>query len=237
MVLAATGCQVDVDVTVTVEDDASGDVIVDVILDEAAAEKVTELDAMLETSDLTEAGWDVGPAESTAAGGLVVSASKPFGTAEELVSILGEVAGPEQLFRDVEVLRERPFGQVDLGFGGVLDPSGGLEQFGDADLGAALGGFPLGVDLDELEEELGVDPASTVSVNLETVMAGQQNPDPAVWTVQMDQAEPVRFATLSTVELTEPRRWVRWAMFAAVAFVAVVLIELIWVWSRRRRRG
>ncbi len=233
--LVATACQVDVAVTVTLEDDASGQVAVDLILDEAASARVPELAAMLETGDLEAAGWTIGPVEETPTDGQAVSATKPFGTPAELQSVLDEIAGPDALFRDLAVFRNRPFGEVELGFGGVLDPSGGLEQFSDPDLTSTLGGFPLGIDLTELEAELGADPASMVTVQLEAVLAGQQDPDPAQWSVRMDQTETVRFAAASTMELEEPRRWVRYAIFAAVAFVAVVLLELFWRWSRRPR--
>ncbi len=189
---------------------------------------------MLDTADLETAGWTVGPVEASASGGQMVSATKPFGMPAELQSVLDEIAGPDSLFRDLAVFRNRPFGEVELGFGGVLDPSGGLEQFSDPDLTAALGGFPLGIDLAELEAELGVDPASTVTVRLESVLAGQQDPDPAEWSVRMDQTETVQFAAVSTMELEETRRWVRYAILAAVAFVAVVLLELFWRWTRRR---
>lgn len=233
--LVATACQVDVDVTVTLEDDASGQVAVDVVLDEEASLRVPEMAQMLETDDLETAGWTVGPVEPTASGGQAVSVTKPFGTPAELQSVLDEIAGPDSLFRDLAVFRNRPFGEIELGFGGVLDPSGGLEQFSDPDLTGALGGFPLGIDLAELEAELGADPASMVAVHLEAVLAGQQDPDPAEWSVQLDQTETVQFAAGSTMELEEPRRWVRYAIFAAVAFLAVVLLELFWRWSRRRR--
>ncbi len=233
--LVATACQVDAAITVTLEDDASGQVALDVLLDEAASARVPELDEMLETGDLAAAGWTVGPLETNASGGQIVSATKPFGTPAELQSVLDEIAGPDSLVRDLAVFRNRPFGAVELGFGGVLDPSGGLEQFSDPDLTGALGGFPLGIDLAELEAELGADPASTVTVRLEAVLAGQQDPDPAEWSVRLDQTDPVQFAAASTMELEEPRRWVRYALLAAVGFVAVVLLELFWRWSRRRR--
>jgi len=233
--LVATACQVDAEITVTLEDDASGEVALDVVLDDAASARVPDLADMLETGDLEAAGWTVSPVEATASGGQVVSATKPFGTPAELQSVLDEIAGPDSLVRDLAVYRNRPFGEIELGFGGALDPSGGIEQFSDPDLTSALGGFPLGIDLDELEAELGADPASTVTVRLEAVLAGQQDPEPAEWSVRMDQAEPVQFAATSTMVLEEPRRWVRYAVLAAVAFVAVVLLELFWRWSRRRR--
>ena len=233
--LATAACQVDVDVTVTLEDDASGQVAVDVTLDDAATARVPELADILETDDLEAAGWTIVPVEDSPTDGKIVSATKPFGTPAQLQSILDEIAGPDALFRDLAVFRNRPFGEIELGFGGVLDPSGGLEQFSDPDLTSTLGGFPLGIDLTELEAELGADPASMVTVQLEAVLAGQQDPDPARWSVRMDQTETVRFAAGSTMELEEPRRWVRYAIFAAVAFVAVVLVQLFWRWSRHRR--
>ena len=233
--MVATACQVDVDVTVTLEDDASGQVAVDVILDDAASARVPELADMLETADLEAAGWTIGPVEDTATGGRSVSATKPFGTPAELQSVLDEIAGPDTLFRDLAVFRNRPFGEVELGFGGVLDPSGGLQQFSDPELTDTLGGFALGIDLTALQAELGADPASMVTVKLEAVLAGQQDPDPAEWAVRMDQTEPVQFAAASTRELEEPRRWVRYAIYAMVACVVVVLLELLWRWSRRRQ--
>ncbi|MFA9563705.1 MAG: hypothetical protein ACERLM_03215 [Acidimicrobiales bacterium] len=233
--LLATACQVDVDVTVTVEDDATGQVAVDLVLDEAASARVPDLGQMLETDDLTAAGWTIGPVEATPTNGQSISATKPFGSPAELQLVLDEIAGPESIVRDLAVFRNRPFGTIELGFRGVLDPSGGLEQFGDEDLTTALGGFPLGIDLAELEAELGADPASMVTVELEAVLAGRQDPDPAVWSIRLDETEPVPFAASSTMELEEPRRWVRYALVAAVGFVVVVLLELLLVRNRRRR--
>lgn len=236
VVSVVSACQVEIDVTVTVEDDATGQVAVDLVLDEAASERVPDLGQMLETDDLEAAGWTVGPVESTATSGQSISATKPFDSPAQLQSVLDEIAGPEAIIRDLAVFRDRPFATIELGFRGVLDPSGGLEQFSDEDLTAALGGFPLGVDLAELEAELGADPASMVTLNLEAVLAGQQDPDPAVWSVRLDETEPVLFAASSSMELEEPRTWVRYALLAAVAFVVVVLLELLWVGNRRRRR-
>lgn len=234
--LVATACQVEIDVIVTIEDDATGQVAVDLVLDDAASERVPDLGQMLETEDLEAAGWTVGPIEATATNGQSISATKPFDSPAQLQSVLDEIAGPESVIRDLAVFRNRPFGTIELGFRGVLDPSGGLEQFSDEDLAAALGGFPLGIDLAELEAELGADPASMVTLDLEAVLAGRQEPEPAIWSVRLDEAEPVPFAASSSIELEEPRRWVRYALLAAAGFVVVVLLELFWTWNRDRRR-
>jgi LPXTG-motif cell wall-anchored protein len=152
--IALTGCRVDATTTVTVDEDGSGTVAVEVVLDEEAFGRVDDIDSQLRVDDLTATGWDVVGPEPTADGGRRIVATKPFSDPDQATSVLAEITGPG-VVRDATVVRSKRFGRIEQSFEATLDLSGGIEAFGDDELTALLDDRPIGQDVTTLEEELG----------------------------------------------------------------------------------
>ena len=161
--VAATGCQVDATTTVTVADDGSGTVLVEVELDAEAFERVDDLDTQLRTADLEASGWQVEAPEPTAGGGRRVRVTKPFADPDQAALVLAEITGPDTVLTGATVQRSKQFARVEQSFEATLDLSGGIEAFGDDELTALLNDLPIGQNVAALEEELGAPLADLTS--------------------------------------------------------------------------
>ena len=161
--LLATGCQVDATTTVTVDEDGSGTVAVEVVLDREAFLRVDDITRQLRVDDLEAAGWEITGPEPTADRGRRVVAEKGFDHPDDAAGILAEVTGPDGPLTDATVERAKQFGRIEQSFEATLDLSGGIEAFSDPDLAALLNDLPIGQDVETLEEELGAPLAELTS--------------------------------------------------------------------------
>ncbi|MBK5222434.1 MAG: hypothetical protein JJE52_06100 [Acidimicrobiia bacterium] len=249
VLVVASACQADVTVAVAVADGGSGIVHVSVHLDADAVSRVEGLDE-LRTADLVEAGWTVAdPVE--AQGGRVFEASKPFADPAELATVLEEVSGPGGPYAQLGLAVDRSFARSTFRVEGVLDGSVGVEGFADPAVAGALDGLPFGVDLAELEAELGSPPGSMVDLRLVVSMPGDVegggdggsaplaadgSPDAVLWETDLAADAPV--PVLATSETTRFRS----VLFAGIAaalvalLLLVVLVRIVWGVRRRRRR-
>lgn len=142
--VVVAGCQVRTDVELVVDRDGSGSVAVTVTLDREAAAQVPNLAAQLRVEDLRRAGWRLSAPRRTATGGIVISASKPFGRAEQAGAVLDELAGKGGPFRGFEVSRSHSFARTSWAARGTVDLQRGLASFSDRRITALLGGRPFG---------------------------------------------------------------------------------------------
>lgn len=234
--LATTGCQVDVQVGVDVEQDGSGQVSVAVALDEAAAARVPDLADQLEVEDLVEAGWVVTGPSPEADGRTWVRATKPFSSAEEAGRVLDEITGADGPFRDLEVRRTSSLLVDEWDLAGTVDLTGGLAGFSDDALRERLDGTDVGMTEAEIVAVAGrpLDEAVTfqVAVSLPgeiTSSAPAEVGGAAVW--QPALGERVALVATGSRLHTDAVAWFVVAAVAAVALVAVVLLR----GSRRRR--
>ena len=182
--LLVAGCQVRTEVTVTVDDDGSGDVEVAVGLDPEAVAQLPDLDrdggadaadlmALVRVDDLTAAGWSVGEVSEPDADGFVwLAITKPFGTPEEARSVLAELTGTDGGLQDLEVTRDASYGVTKYGFSGEADLTEGLEAFGDEGLATALDGEPLGQDAAAIEQRLGAPLSDMVRLSVDVSLPG-----------------------------------------------------------------
>src|SRR5690606_23798725 len=132
LVLVVSGCRLEIDLNVTVDEDGSGVVEVVLGLDAGAVERVGgDLEAVLAVDDLVDAGWEFdGPSED-ADGFTRVRISHPFGTPEEAAEVFGQIAAEDGPFQDFRVTRKTSFAETRWGFSGRIDFQGGVEAFGD----------------------------------------------------------------------------------------------------------
>jgi putative hydrolase of the HAD superfamily len=232
VVLACTllaACRVDADVDVAVADDGSGTVAVVAAFDADAVARVPDLEGALRTDDLTAAGWTVAAPETGDNGSVVVQAQKPFAAPEQLPAVLSEVS---PAFTNVQLQRDRSFGEVTWTFDADVDFSGSAEQFGDDQLATLLGGRPLGRDIATLEQEIGTSIADATGLTLQVTLPGGATQE---WGFRLgDPATAVHLD--STIERSGARVWAAVALGSA-ALLVLLLAVLTLRWGRRRRRG
>ena len=190
--------------------DGTGSVRVEVALDRDAAARAPDLRPRV--ADLRRAGWEVrGPARRPA-GGVAISATKPFGSPEEAARVVAEVArGP---LRDVRLTRSRSFTKTRMTFNGLLDLSRGVEGFSDPELQRQLGGRPLGVDSTRLEP---IDRGLRVTVRASLPGGG------ATWSARPGDRVPLRLASQA------------WNLTNLVSAVLAVVCAIAFVVVLRRR--
>jgi len=102
-----------------------------------------------QTSDLSQAGWEISPVRPAEDGGARVEVTKDFHRPEDLGVVIGELAGPTGPLRDFRLERRRSF------------TKGSYRLRGTADLGpeaAAATGFANAPDLTARLRDAGVDP-------------------------------------------------------------------------------
>ncbi len=227
LVVVAAACRVDTTVDVVVADDGSGTVTVTVVADAEAVAAVPDAPDELRLDDLADAGWSVQGPTVDDAGALTVSATKAFGSPEELPVVLTEIAGPGSLFDGVELRLDRSFARTTYELTGRLDPAPDLESFGDEELAGLLAGQPLGRSVDELFD--GVDPAEalglTFSVTFPDDVAAESatvEGATATWSLRYGDA-PVDLAARGTVEDLRPRLWAG----AAIAILGLLVLLLL----------
>jgi hypothetical protein len=128
-----------------------------------------------QTSDLSQAGWEISPVRPAEDGGARVEVSKDFHRAEDLGVVIGELAGPAGPLQGFRLERRRSFtkgtyrlrGTVDLGSGAAA-----ATGFGNApDLKARL--RDAGLDPGRVEELLAGRAAEGLNVRLVVDLPGR----------------------------------------------------------------
>ncbi len=234
LVVLTSACRVDTTVAITVDDDGSGVVSVTVVADAAAVDLVPDAPDGLQLADLEEAGWVIEGPITDAAGGLRVSATKPFATAEAMPGVLAEIAGEGIIFEDVELRRDHSFSSVGLApastdytLVGTVNPSPDLEALGTSALV-----LPLGRDLSQIERDAGdvtVEDALglTIVVSLPSDVSSSSEQaeldgDTATWVFSYGDARAELDAAASVEDIL-PRVW---AIVALLAFLTLTLVLL-----------
>ena len=242
------GCEATVDVSVVVEDEqGAGTVAVRVTLDREAVERLEGID-QLRTADLVEAGWAVDEPVTADDGVVTLAASKPFSGPGELADVLGEISGADGPYGRLGLRVDRSFARTEYTFQGVLDGSGGIDAFADPGVAQELDGRPFGIDLTELEAELGVPLGSLVELRLAVELPGDQtHSDPAAgadpddsgsaeWRTDLSATDPVPVLTTSETLRMQSLVLALVALGFAVLFVVLLLVWIVVVLRRRRRR-
>lgn len=141
MVALGTACRADFEVRIDVEEDGSGLVMTELVLDQEASDRLLDLgeEATLPLSDLAQAGWEIGRPARDANGETRITAQKAFGTPAQFAEVMADLTGGEGTFRDWSLSRDQVFGRVDYALSGVIDPTAGYQPFSDPELETALG--------------------------------------------------------------------------------------------------
>ncbi|MCY4492654.1 MAG: hypothetical protein OXB92_02195 [Acidimicrobiaceae bacterium] len=258
LLLAASACRVDTTVDIRVDDDGSGEVTVEVVVDSEAVALIPDAPDGLQLSDLGDAGWTVNANTVDRAGALTVNVSKRFGSADALGGVLAEIAGEDVIFEGFTLVKQYNFdvfgldpARTDYALSGTVDPTFDVEQLG----GVFPGGLaPLGRSAESIEDDFegGFEDALglTVTVRMpETLqmpeMLGGANgevvDETVIWT--MSYGDPaVNVEANSSAESILVRVWTMVALSAAALLVLLLVSYLVgfllakWRTPKGRRR-
>jgi hypothetical protein len=158
-VLLLGGCRVDTTVEARVHG-SGGVVTTRFVLDrEAVALLGGAVGEGAQTSDLSQAGWEMSPVRPTADGGAVVEVSKAFSRPADLATVIGELAGPAGPLRGFRLDRRRTFTKARYRLRGTADLGTGATD---------AVGFANAPDLPARLRDAGVDPG-----RVEELLAGR----------------------------------------------------------------
>lgn len=232
--LATTACNVGVGVDIDVAENGSGVVSVGVSLDRAASDALGDMQIDLE--DLALAGWTVSGPVREADNLLWLRASKPFGSAEELPSILAEIAGPD-VFRGFELRRRAEFAEQTWEVAGQVEPAAALPELLDTlALNQGLAERILGA----VGEFGGDAPLFGLNIRLSIDLPGtlRSGGGEFTWTALTEDppAPPVQVQMVATAENTTAKTLRLVGLAAAALFVLALLLNLLGWWYVRRHR-
>jgi len=171
LLLFATGCQVQIHTTVTMQGNGQGTVTQAVGFDDAALRRVGNLDQQLHVDDLAQAGWTVDPAVKEG-DTTWVRAHHPFSSPAEATRLVGHISGPDGPYRDVVVKHSDGLLSSSSSVTGVIDTTAGFKMFGDPALVATMGGDGTGGLLERIAKEEGRPAADMVMVSFTSELPG-----------------------------------------------------------------
>lgn len=246
VVFAASACQADFEVLVTVNPDGSGTVSTKTTFDDAAAEAILDLDldaTGVVLDDLAQSGWLVVPPEEGPNGSTVITATKDFGTADQFADVMAELTGTDGVFRDFRLTRSKTFARVAYEITGDLDTTVGIDVFGDPELETTLERT-----VSEIADAYGAT-EEQVDVRLQVVLPGglqgeaptgivDSEPDQvrAEWAVSLADDEVVPVALGSSTRNVTPLVLRGVAGLVAVLAALVVFAQVLRVLLPDRRR-
>ena len=226
IVFLAAACNIQLRVTIDVQEDGSGKVTAAVGLDPIAQDQEVfeDLESILRTSDLSGSGWDFEASGKSADGYVWYEASKGFLSPEDIQGILEELTSSPNAFTGWELSIESSKDKRIYGITGEVDLREGFTIFTDTELLGLLEEPPLGISLDKLEADLGKDPADTVSmqVTINLPDSGEQSYD-----IPLGQRRSVDVTGEKVHRGNQILGWVIWALMALLA-LALLMTALNW---------
>jgi len=166
-VLALTACRLDVTVSVDMEPDGTGVVTVAAVADAELVAQVPDLVDDLRLDDAIANGWILEGPDSTDDGGLAMTLTHEFRSAQELANVLNSIGPP--LTRMQAARTPGADDQTTNAINGVLVLEDGFATFADADLVQAVGGLPFA---DEFAAT-GATPADALSFTYRVSLPGE----------------------------------------------------------------
>ena len=232
LVLGLAACQVDIEVGIGFNEDGSGLVTVDVALDQEAVALAPDITSLLLIDDIEDpaSGWSYNDPRIDEQGRTSFSASKPFGSPEQLESVLAEIFGSEKVFRDFTFERATSFAQTDYRVTGVVDLSEGSDLLIDPRLTDRLGGEPLGQPIPDMDEALS---GVAVRLVLDLPVGAEQEE-----TLELGQgAVSIEMTAQEESGTAVTLRWVAWAAFALLGLSVLVAVAGYLLERRNRIRS
>jgi hypothetical protein len=240
------GCRLDIAVDMVVEPDGTGTVSVVVTADPELVAAVPTIADELATDDIVAAGWAIDGPVATPAGGLSVTLSHAFLSAEEATNLLQSLGPP---FNQMSVTRNASGDDTTTRLSGLLGLPDGFETFADDDLITAVGTVPFAEEIAAAEATPTTALGATIRVALpgeldESQSNGDQLDDGRLeWVVPFD-GTVLDWRAVAVQSPGDDRWWARplsvialVALVAWVAFMTLFIGYVAWArWQRARRR-
>ena len=168
--VALTACHLDVTVDVAMQPDGTGTVTVEAVADAELVSQVPDLVDDLRLDDAIANGWQVAGPTPLEGGGMSITLTHAFHSAEELASVLNSIGPP---LTDMQAARTTdpadPDGPTTNAIDGTLVLPNGYESFADAALVEAVGGQPFG---DQIAAS-GLTPSEAMSFTFRVSLPGE----------------------------------------------------------------
>ena len=226
LVFLTAACNIQLQVTIDLQEDGSGLVTAGIGLDPLAQDQdvFSDLETILRTSDLSANGWDFEIAGKAADGSVWYEASKAFLSPDDLQGILGELTSSQTAFTGWEVSIESSKSKRVYSVLGWVDLREGFTIFTDTELSALLEEPPLGISLEKLEEDLGQSPEDSVAmkVTINLPGSGEQSYD-----IPLGQK---RVISAEGENLHRGNQILGWAIWALMALLALALLMTALNW-------
>lgn len=240
-VVGLSSCRVDTTVSITVDRDGSGQLIVDVVADKDIVQQVPRLAGDLDFNDMVKAGWVVESPTSTEDGGLRVVLRHEFANETQASALLTQLNGARGPFRDVRISREGKSRDSVWKLTGRLEVTGGLQAFADDQLLQVVGATPY----EQTVQDAGLDLGKAISLQFNAILPGEVKSTTGVaqdgvltWRVATD-GTPVDLST-TTNEVDVAGTIGGILSFVARALLFLWLAFIGWVgfriWRRQSRR-
>lgn len=243
--LVLASCRVDIAVDMTMEPDGTGTITVVATADADVVRAVPTIADELVLDDVVAAGWVVDGPTPTPEGGLTLTISHAFTSAEDATNLLISIGPP---FNQMAVTRTTVNSTTTNKLSGLLGLSNGFAAFADDDLVTAVGSVPFA---DQIEAS-GATPESSMGVTINVALPGEIVTDETngtaasegtlTWVVPMDGS----IAELRAVSEQAPENNAWWArplsvaslvlLVAWVVFMTLFIGYVAWARSRRARR-
>lgn len=200
MATLLSSCRVEQTISLEVERNGTGRVVVTVTADKAILDEVPNLAADIRTDDLVSAGWQVDGPTPTDDGGLSMVLTRRFDNPTEATLILAQVNSARGPLQEVALTRSGADNNSLWTLAGRLEVNGGLQAFIDDAALELLGAAPYAAEI----QEAGVDLGAAVGLNFTVSLPGEidattgvQRDGAVTWLVPMDGSR-VDIATTST---------------------------------------
>ena len=219
-------CNIQLQVTIDVQEDGSGMVTAGIGLDPIAQDQdvFTDLETILRTSDLSANGWEFQATGKAADGRVWYEASKAFLSPEDLQGILEELTSSPNAFTGWIISLDSSNAKRVYGVSGKVDLREGFNMFTDAELSGLLEEPPLGISLEKLEADLGQNPEDSVSMKITINLpgAGEQSYD-----IPLGEQRSID-ATGESIH--RGNQILGWAILALLALLALALLMTALNW-------
>jgi hypothetical protein len=239
MVVLLAACQVDVSVDTVVNPDGSGTVTVGVGLDDKALSRVGNPNTAIRVEDLKATGWTVAPADKGPDGITWLRVTKAFSDPAGLDAIMKELTSGTGAFRDFTLVKDDGLTSTTWKFNGTVDLTGGLDQFGDAELAGVLNGDPLGGNVAAIEKEEGKPATQMIAVDVSVKLpnADRQDwkptfTDPAATKISAQSVE-----SKPALPLPLPADGGSWFVYLVVVAVLAAAVVMLFVLRRHFTRA
>jgi hypothetical protein len=239
MVALLAACQVDVSVDTVVNPDGSGTVTVGVGLDDKALSRVGDPNTAIHVEDLKATGWTIAPADKGADGITWLRATKPFADPAGLDAIMKELTSGTGAFRNFSLVKDDSLTSTTWKLTGTVDLTGGLDQFGDAELAGVLNGDPLGGNVAAIEKEEGKPATQMIAVDVSVQLpnAARQDWKPTFADPVATQIDAQSVQTKPVVPLPLPTDGGSWFVYVVVVAVLAAAVVMLFVLRRHFRRA